>query len=228
MKNNSLIGGPQSTTHQQHQYQKPHNKPNFNMNTKRRSQPHNSMMINKQHQNNTINKQQIQKINNEEQNNLNKLKICMEANRRNINQRLNINNNSNNNSSNSNNGQQTRQNQQQSDNNRFQNNKQLILIKTDENDSSSKNSGLKRPLESSNETETTKKICQETPIVDAINEADRSVIKVECKIKNKLSNDENYEIDAFYCKCCCLIIHDEATIKEHLITDLHKTNVSKF
>lgn len=230
MKNNSLLAGPQSTTTHQHPYQKPLNKPNFNMNnnnnaTKRRPQQHNNMMINKQHQNNTINKQQIQ---NEEQTNLNKLKICMEANRRNINQRLNINNNNINNNNNSNNG-QTRQNQQQSDNNRFQNNKQLILIKTDENDNnSSKNTGLKRPLESSNETEITKKICQEMPIVDVNNEADknedRSVIKVECKIKNKLSNDENYEIDAFYCKCCCQIIHDEATIKEHLITDTHKTN----
>ena len=46
---------------------------------------------------NDFRNQQKQGSNNDEhQNNLNKLKICMEANRRNINQRLNVNNNNNN------------------------------------------------------------------------------------------------------------------------------------
>ena len=222
---NSLLGAP---TH--HNQQKIHNnKPNFNNMNKRRPIPPPQQHQQQQQQ------QQIGKTNNEEQNNLNKLKICMEANRRNINQRLNINNNSNGQIKNHHNHQQQ---QQQNEQNRFQNNKQLIVIKTGENDNSIKNSGLKRTL-SSDENETAKKLCQEQQptqidnnnrVAVVTNDLDEEsmIITVECKIKNKQSNDENYEFDAFYCKCCCLIIHDQNSIESHLINETHKTNVSCF
>ena len=152
---------PSSTTH-------------FNNNNNKRRPQQQMMINNKQNMNKPNNQHQTiaSKVNEEQQqNNLNKLKICMEANRRNINQRLNINNNSNSNGGGQmKNYMKQQQQQQQNENNngsstnRFQNNKQLIVIKTGENDDNSIKTPVKRPLsDTANESEAAKKVCP-TPV----------------------------------------------------------------